>query len=165
MNFYEKINQKYNDKYFYRVCRKSVIRIRGSVNDFAFGENPTRSIKIGYTQKEASKKLGITQAYLSQIEKGKREPSIRLLQEMRRLYKTSFDRLLSGFIIHLDNMDVREAQFEILSRAITIIEHRHPFLDNKEASNSMRYLEKEINIIREEIKLQKKESKTINNYY
>jgi transcriptional regulator with XRE-family HTH domain len=53
-------------------------------------------VSRGYTQAEFARDIGITPAYLSQLEMGTREPSRALLKRMADRFGASLDYLLGG---------------------------------------------------------------------
>ncbi len=45
-------------------------------------------VKKGVRQYEVANKIGITQTYMSQIEKGQKVPSVEVLEKLAKYYKT-----------------------------------------------------------------------------
>ena len=54
-----------------------------------------RRTELGWTQRELAKKLGISPTHMGAIERGERNPSIGLLLETARLFRTTLDSLVS----------------------------------------------------------------------
>ena len=50
--------------------------------------------RLGLTQKEAAKKLGISDDVLSNYERGKTYPSIPMLKKIEEVYQVEYDQLL-----------------------------------------------------------------------
>jgi transcriptional regulator with XRE-family HTH domain len=53
--------------------------------------------KNGWTQVELAEMLGIDRSYLSEIETGKKDPSLRVLKTIADGFKLSLSKLLQGF--------------------------------------------------------------------
>ena len=51
----------------------------------------------GWTQVEMAEMLGIDRSYLSEIETGKKDPSLRVLKTIADGFKLSLSQLLKGF--------------------------------------------------------------------
>jgi len=52
--------------------------------------------KHGWTQVEMSEMLGIDRSYLSEIENGKKDPSLRVLKTIADGFELSLSKLLQG---------------------------------------------------------------------
>jgi len=52
--------------------------------------------ELGLTQKELAEKLGFSQSYIAEIEKGKKEPSRKLLLQLKSLYAINVEWFLFG---------------------------------------------------------------------
>lgn len=50
--------------------------------------------RLGLTQKEAAKKLGISDDVLSNYERGKTYPNVPMLQKIEEVYQVEYDQLL-----------------------------------------------------------------------
>lgn len=55
-----------------------------------------RRNELGWTQRELAKKLRISPTHMGAIERGERNPSIGLLLEIAKLFRTTLDSLVSG---------------------------------------------------------------------
>jgi transcriptional regulator with XRE-family HTH domain len=53
--------------------------------------------KHGFTQVELAEMLGIDRSYLSEIETGKKDPSLRVLKTIADGFRLSLSQLLRGF--------------------------------------------------------------------
>lgn len=51
----------------------------------------------GWTQVEMAEMLGVDRSYLSEIENGKKDPSLRVLKTIAEGFKLSLPQLLRGF--------------------------------------------------------------------
>lgn len=52
--------------------------------------------KLRLTQKEFAEKLGYSQAYIAELEKGKKEPSRKFLQQLKSQYAINIEWILFG---------------------------------------------------------------------
>lgn len=52
--------------------------------------------KLGWTQVEMAEMLGVDRSYLSEIETGKKDPSLRVLKTIADGFKLSLSQLLRG---------------------------------------------------------------------
>lgn len=52
--------------------------------------------KLGWTQVEMAEMLGVDRSYLSEIENGKKDPSLRVLKTIADGFKMTLSRLLQG---------------------------------------------------------------------
>ena len=50
--------------------------------------------RLGLTQKEAAKKLGISDDFLSNYERGKTYPNVPMLKKIEEVYQVEYDQLL-----------------------------------------------------------------------
>lgn len=51
-------------------------------------------VNKGLTQKEASKRLGISETMLRYYEQGKNFPDVPIIQAMEKLYEVSYDNII-----------------------------------------------------------------------
>lgn len=147
-------------RFYFKECRLKAVRINDPKNP-----NKDSKVMIGFGLREASQRLNISSSYLCDIEKGRRQPKADLLVRMARLYRTSVDKLLYDELLYRDLMYVRENQIDILEACNQVIYHNYPRQTNKQACNSVRFINSEIKRLDEEINKGKKESKLIINYY
>ncbi len=74
----------------------------------------------GFTQSQLAKRVGITQAFLAEIEKGRKRPSLEVLERLCDALRCSADYLL-GITPNRQSMVLQECEPEptLLSRGIT----------------------------------------------
>ncbi len=74
----------------------------------------------GFTQSQLAKRVGITQAFLAEIEKGRKRPSLEVLEKLCDALRCSADYLL-GITPNRQSMVLQECEPEptLLSRGIT----------------------------------------------
>ncbi|HIU63714.1 MAG TPA: helix-turn-helix transcriptional regulator [Candidatus Avacidaminococcus intestinavium] len=63
----------------------------------------------GYKASELSKKLGISQSFLSEIENNKKQPSLELLKKYSEIYEIK----LSSLILLSENLETEQQQSKI----------------------------------------------------
>ena len=78
-----------------------------------------RAIRVFHdlNQEELAKKLKISKSYLSEIEAGKKQPSLLLLQQ----YSAVFNVSLSSILFLSENMESKTPDFTVSQKVVTML--------------------------------------------
>lgn len=100
-------------------------------------------VSAGVSLRQLAEQAGVSNPYLSQIERGLRRPSAEVLQQLAKALRISAEQLyVQAGIVHLADHEIRSVELALLGDPDLTERQKHALLDTYEAFRQVTALER-----------------------